>query len=120
MRKKRRLSNFESLATCEAPQTATGVQFPPGIEDTESSDATSIPSLTEIIQEMVSADLASNPVGQQPVGAISNDTHLIPLSDLFDYSVPVDLACWNGGVRQLDEEMALYDLGCDGTAAMER
>jgi len=96
-----------------------GVQLPLGLEDTESSDVTSIPSLTEMIQGMISADLVSN-LGQQAVEAISSDAQLIPLSNLFDYSVPVDYACWDGGFRWLDEEMALYDLWHDGTATTEQ
>ena len=90
--------------------------MPSEIEDTENSDVTSMSSLTDIIQEMISADLLSNSVGEQAVEAISNEIHLIPLSDLFDYSVPVDLACWDGGFKQLDEEMALYNLWRDGAA----
>ena len=65
--------------------------MPSEIEDTENSDVTSMSSLTDIIQEMILADLLSNSVGKQAVEAISNGIHLIPLSDLFDYSVPVYL-----------------------------
>ena len=36
--------------------------------------------------------------------------YVIPLKDLFDYTLSMDVDYWTGGFRKLDEELACYNV----------
>jgi len=71
------------------------------------SDASAPPSLTNLIR-----DIAADP--HDPTGSVEpGDTTtpvLIPLKDLFNYTLSMDIDYWTGGFRKLDEELARYDV----------
>ena len=70
------------------------------------SDAPATPSLTNLIHD-IAADL-HNPIIESGPG--NTTPVLIPLKDLFDYTLSMDVDYWTGGFRKLDEELVRYDV----------
>ncbi|KIM50360.1 hypothetical protein SCLCIDRAFT_34376 [Scleroderma citrinum Foug A] len=70
------------------------------------SDASATPSLTNLIHD-IAANL-HNPIIESGPG--NTTPVLIPLKDLFDYTLSMDVDYWTGGFRKLDEELARYNI----------
>jgi len=104
-RKRRHFSDFESQSSPERmSRSCSDVEY----SDLEGiSDASAPPSLTNLIH-----DIAADP--HDPTGSVEpGDTTtpvLIPLKDLLNYTLFMDIDYWTGGFRKLDEELARYDV----------
>ena len=70
------------------------------------SDASATPLLTNLIHD-IAADL-HNPIIESGPG--NTTPVLIPLKDLFDYTLSMDIDYWTGGFRKLDEELVRYNI----------
>ena len=97
--KRRHFSDFESQSSEHMSRSCSDIKYS-DLEGTLNASAT--PSLTNLIHD-IAADLhdpiiESGPGNTTPV--------LIPLKDLFDYTLSMDIDYWTGGFRKLDEELA--------------
>jgi len=105
--KRRHFSDFESQSSLERrSRSCSDVEY----SDLEGiSDASATPSLTNLIHD-TAAD-PHDPTGSVESGPGNTTTPvLIPLKDLFDYTLSMDIDYWTGGFRKLDEELARYDV----------
>ena len=102
-RKRRHFSDFESQSSEHMSRSCSDVEY----SDSEgASDASATPSLTNLIHD-IAADL-HNPIIESGPG--NTTPVLIPLKDLFDYTLSMDVDYWTGGFRKLDEELARYNI----------
>jgi len=105
--KRRHFSHFESQSSPECmSRSCSDVEY----SDSEGiSDASATPSLTNLIHD-TAAD-PHDPTGSVESGPGNTTTPvLIPLKDLFDYTLSMDIDYWTGGFRKLDEELVRYDV----------